>query len=630
MSCIFGVDIIKGSIHGKRKPSYAVFILKDDDEYEKVASKSKLFRMIRQYKPNIVSFDNILEVFGSKEELIKFLKEIPSQTKLVQVSSVERGPLPYLSKRYGLKIDLRNPMDEAKASAYLASFGIGDEISMFVDKTIITVSRNRSLGKGGWRQNKYRRKVHDSVRQIYKEIKRKLDEMGLEYEEEVRKGYGGISKGVLIVNASKSEIPINSFKTRDVQVKVEAVEKDRIEYIPLKRTKIHTIVGIDPGTTTAVAILDLNGNLLGVKSQKNWKLHNVIDYILSFGKPIVIATDKNTPPDYVLKIKAAFNAILYTPKEDISVEKKKNLASHYKFVNDHERDAIAAAKDAFNSYKNKLMSIEKRIPTGFDSDKIKAEILKGVPLKDLLEEKKEVVKKEKVAHEEIPHEEIIRKEKLIKELEEENKILRDKLSELKNEIERLRSKIVSLSREEHEKVRKDNYIRSLEAEIAELRKKLRDKDKTIEELNKRIEVLKRMKFLEFSGWKGVKVLRKFTKDEIERVDREYGIDEGDIIYIEDSSGGGKLSAELICDRKVKAVIVQNEMSHLAQSVFDENEIPIIYANEVEIESGDGIAVINAKMFNDVLDKKLEEINRRKVDKVEKLFLEYKSKRQFRR
>ncbi|MCD6493037.1 MAG: DUF460 domain-containing protein, partial [Archaeoglobaceae archaeon] len=381
------------------------------------------------------------------------------------------------------------------------------------------------------------------------------------------------------------------------------------------------------GTTTAVAILDLNGNLLGVKSQKNWKLHNVIEYILSFGKPIVIATDKSTPPDYVLKIKAAFNAILYAPKDDLSVEKKKNLASYYKFVNDHERDAIAAAKDAFNSYKNKLMSVEKRIPAGFDSDKIKAEILKGVPLKDLLKEEKEVVRKEKVVHEEVSHEDVERKEKLINELEEENKILKDKISELKKEVERLKSKIVSLSRKEHEKVRKDNYIRSLEVEIVELKKILKEKDKMIEELNNRIEVLKRMKFLEFSGWKGVKVLRKFTKDEIERVDREYGINEDDIIYIEDSSGGGKISAEMICNKKVKAVIVQNEMSHLAQSVFDENEIPIIYANEVEIESGDGIAVINAKMFNEVLDKKLKEINRRKVDRVEKLFLEYKSKRQ---
>lgn len=627
MSCIFGVDIIKGSIHGKRKPSYAVFIIKDDGFMEKIVSKNKLFRMVRQYKPSIVSFDSISEVFSSKEELIKFLKEIPPQTKLVQVSSIERGSLPYLSKRYGLKIGLRNPMDEAKASAYLASFGIGDEISMFVDKTVITVSRNRSLGKGGWRQNKYRRKVHDSVRQVYREIKRKLDEMGLEYEEEVRKGYGGISKGILIVNADKASIPINSFKTRDVQVKVEAVEKDKIEFIPLKKTKIHTIVGIDPGTTTAVAILDLNGNLLGVKSQKNWKLHNVIEYILSFGKPIVIATDKSTPPDYVLKIKAAFNAILYAPKDDLSVEKKKNLASYYKFVNDHERDAIAAAKDAFNSYKNKLMSVEKRIPAGFDSDKIKAEILKGVPLKDLLKEEKEVVRKGKIVHEEVSHEDVERKEKLIKELEEENKILKDKISELKKEVERLKSKIVSLSRKEHEKVRKDNYIRSLEVEIVELKKILKEKDRMIEELNNRIEVLKRMKFLEFSGWKGVKVLRKFTKDEIERVDREYGINEDDIIYIEDSSGGGKISAEMICNKKVKAVIVQNEMSHLAQSVFDENEIPIIYANEVEIESGDGIAVINAKMFNEVLDKKLKEINRRKVDRVEKLFLEYKSKRQ---
>ena len=62
---------------------------------------------------------------------------------------------------------------------------------------MITVSRKRSLGKGGWRQNKYRRRVHDAVRRVFKEIKEKLDELGLDYVEEVREAYGGISRGTL-------------------------------------------------------------------------------------------------------------------------------------------------------------------------------------------------------------------------------------------------------------------------------------------------------------------------------------------------------------------------------------------------------------------------------------------------
>ena len=63
MTCIFGVDIIKGSLQGKIKPRYAVFIIDDGNEIEKFGvSRSKLFRMIREFKPAIVSVDNIYEL----------------------------------------------------------------------------------------------------------------------------------------------------------------------------------------------------------------------------------------------------------------------------------------------------------------------------------------------------------------------------------------------------------------------------------------------------------------------------------------------------------------------------------------------------------------------------------------
>ena len=632
MICIFGVDIIKGSLQGKIKPRYAVFIIDDGTEIEKFGvSRSKLFRMIREFRPSIVSVDNIYELFKSKEELVAFLREIPSTTKLVQVSGFNSGSLPSLAKRYGLRINIRSPMDEAKACAYLAKLGVGEEVSVFIDKTIITVSRNRSLGKGGWRQNKYRRKVHDAVRRIFKEIKRKLDELELEYTEEVREAYGGISKGTIIVNAPKDEIPINSFKTRDVQVRVHAVEKDKIEFIPLRRSKPHVIVGVDPGTTTAVAVLDLNGNILGVKSKKGWNPSEVVEYITSLGKPVVIATDKSNPPEFVLKLKASFQAVLHTPREDLSIERKRYLTSKFTFLNDHERDAIAAAMDAYNSYKNKLRNIEKRIPMGMDVDAVKAEIIRGTPLKDIIaggdsKEKKEDEQPPQMDEVRVLRDDLAKKDRIIKELEEENRLFRKEIKALKDEIERLRAKIVSLSKEEHERVRRENYIKTLEHELRELRNMLREKDRTIEELKRRIEALKRMKVLEFSGWRSIKVLKKFTKDEIERLEESFGIDEGDVIYIEDSSGGGKVTAEYLCNKRIRAVIVKNEMSHLARSVFEERGIPVIDFDEVEIEVGEDLAMISSEKFEKIYKRKIEEMERRKIDRLEMLFLEYKSRR----
>ncbi len=621
---IFGVDIIKGSPRAKEKPKYALFILSDDGESEHVVSRSKLLRIIRERKPDIVSVDSINEIFSSKRELIQFLKALPPSIRLVQVAGKES--LPALAKRYGLKIDIRKPGDEARACAYLASFGVGSEVSVFLDKTVITVSRNRSLGKGGWRQNKYRRKVHDEVRRVFNQIKEILDASNLDYTESMKKGYGGISRGVFVVSAPREKVPVNSFRAKDVQVKVEAVERDRIELIPLRKEKAYTIVGVDPGTTTAVAVLDLNGRLLGVKSRKNWSAGEVIDYITSFGKPVVVATDRKNPPEFVSKLKASFQAILYSPKEDMSVEKKKSMVSGA--LNDHERDAVAAAMEAYNSYKNKLMNVEKRIPSGFDADEIKAGIIRGFPLKELISEKKEKVEKvEKKVLDESVKRELQKKDERIRELEEENRVLRKIVQELESEVERLKSKIVSLSRDEHLRVRRENYVRNLESELSELRKALKQRDEEISSLRERLETVKRMKYLELSReWRAIKCLKKFTRDEIERVEREMGAIRGETVYIEDVSGGGKATAEMLIEREVKAVIAGNDMSHIARQMLEDAKIPIIRRDDVEIEAGEGFAVVRWDRLQKLIEEKMNELKKKELDKLEEILLEYKSQR----
>lgn len=623
MTCTFGVDIVKRS-HGKAK--YALFIIHGEQEIKKIVSKAKLFRLVRQYNPSIVSIDNLVELFSSKDKLIKFLKSIPPTTKLVQIAG--KHSLPYLSKRYGLSIDIKDPMDEARASAYLATYGVGEEVSVFVDKTRITVSRNRSLGKGGFRQNKYRRKIHDAVRTVYKEIREVLNEKDLEYVEETKPGYGGMSKGILFINSPKQDIPINSFKTKDVQVKVEAMEKDKIEFIPLSKTTVHIIAGIDPGTTIAASILDLNGNLLGVRSKKNWSWGEVVEYILSFGQPIIVATDKSNAPDFVSKLRASFNAVLYTPREDLGTGKKRQLVSDYRFLNTHERDATASAIDAFNSYKNKLLNVEKKISPGMDSDAIKTAVIRGISLKEALSEKKvEKQKEKKPAQEQVSTEEVNRKEKVIKELEEENAILRNEVSTLREEVEKLRGKLSSFSTEEHQKIRKDKYVHNLESEVQKLKKELKQKDSSIEELNEQLQHLKRIKMLEFLGWTSIKVMKKFTKDEIHKIEGDLGINEGDIIYIADSSGGGRASAEHLVNREIRALITRSkDMSHLATSIFEEESIPVIEPEELDIEVADDIAVINYSKFEEIYNKKLAEIEKKKVEEVEKIVLDYKRDR----
>jgi predicted RNase H-like nuclease (RuvC/YqgF family) len=605
---ILGIDAI-----GKGK--FAVVVL--DSGVKKTVSKPKLFRLIKELKPDIVAIDNISELFEEKREIVNFLKN--SNVKLIQIAV--DGPLPVIAKRFGIKMNPRDPFDEARTCAYLASLDFGYEISVFTDKTRIIVSRNRRLGKGGWRQKRYGRKVHDAVRSVYREIKRILDQAGFEYTEIVKKGFGGISRGELIVNAPIKEIPISPFKTRDVQVKVESIEKEKIELIPVSKSMRYLIIGIDPGTTTAVAIIDLGGNLISVKSQKDWNFSDVVEFIKSHGKPVLIATDKKNPPEFVNKVKAAFNAVLYAPREDLSLDKKRDLTSKYDFLNDHERDALASAIDALKNYESKFRNIEKRLPVGFDVERAKAEIIRGVTLKSLFEP--QVVEKvERKDEKEFDFLDLLeKKDKKIKELKEENEMLRKQIEELRAEIEKLRAKIVAMADEEKEKMRREIYAKNLESRIVELIAEIKKKDSEIARLKEKLEILKKMKLLEISGWREVKLVKKFSKEELEKAE----IVEGDIVYIADASGGSKSGAEFLCSKKIKAVITGSEMSHVAREVFDSFGIPRIRKEEVDIIEGSEVAFVGHN-FEEVYKSKLEEMRRKAVERIEKLFEDYKKRR----
>ena len=66
-------------------------------------------------------------------------------------------------------------------------------------------------------------------------------------------------------------------------------------------------------------------------------------------------------PFSVEKIRRAFSGIADTPRQDMSVETKHESTALFQYQNDHERDALAAAMDAFRSYRNKFQNL-RRVP----------------------------------------------------------------------------------------------------------------------------------------------------------------------------------------------------------------------------------------------------------------------------
>ncbi len=55
------------------------------------------------------------------------------------------------------------------------------------------------------------------------------------------------------------------------------------------------IAGIDPGTTTAFAAVDLNGRLIKADSSKNFDLNKIISNIVLIGRPIAVGRQKECP-----------------------------------------------------------------------------------------------------------------------------------------------------------------------------------------------------------------------------------------------------------------------------------------------------------------------------------------------
>ena len=116
----------------------------------------------------------------------------------------------------------------------------------------------------------------------------------------------------------------------------------------------YIIVGIDPGKTAAIACIGLDGSLVYIDYGISVGIEWFIERIKGAGTPLVIASDKKRAGKTISKLSAIFGALLYTPERDISVEKKKKASEGMSIENPHERDALAAAKAAYNVYANKL------------------------------------------------------------------------------------------------------------------------------------------------------------------------------------------------------------------------------------------------------------------------------------
>ncbi|MCZ7393285.1 MAG: DUF460 domain-containing protein [Candidatus Methanoperedens sp.] len=646
---IFGIDIAKGSLRAKEKPGYAVVILKGGEAlHHRMVSIHKFLRMAWKEKPALIAVDNIFELASDKHDLVSFLQKLPSDTKLVQVTGGEKlEPLTKLAKEHGLSFDRFDPNAEALACAQLAQMGIGYEVSAFEDKTIIKVSRGRSLGRGGWSQNRYRRKVHGHVRQKAREIEDYLNEQsklkGFTFTQNVVERFGGYSKSEFLVNAPRSLLHIGSGKYGDVQVSVKNIERDALVFKPLKsRKRDYIIVGIDPGTTTAVAVLTLEGELRLLHSSRTISIPDVIEMVAEQGRPLIIASDVFPTPNAVEKIRRAFNAVSGSPQDVLTAEDKIEFATPYGYSNNHERDAIAAAVSVYRKNKNKFEQIKKKIPPGVDADEVIAQVVRGKSVDAVISgfTKKEIKEPEVETVSEKTDYEVLRFKEQIRKYEESLEGMKEYQDELKNELALKDNKIRKLEElvekqrtEVYKQLKKEKIIKIRNKEIMGLQGRIRESKKIISELSERIHRLKHIRRLEISGRVlPVKIISSFTKDSILKTEEQVGIKKDDIILLRDASGGGGITAKMLADLGVGAVIICNDMSHAAEGELFDLGVPVLKVKDVNIQfdASFEFAVIDPEDIKNAIEdwnKKAQERSMAAKEKwLESLVDEYRSER----
>jgi len=129
---------------------------------------------------------------------------------------------------------------------------------------------------------------------------------------------------------------------------------------------IPIIAGIDPGTTTGIALLDLEGNLILTAKKKNLPRSKIIKFISDVGTPVVIAGDVSPASRLIEKIASTFSARVIIP--DDSLRRKDKIATTRDFLNGsnkrlsrHERDALAAAIYGWKRLKPLIIRVDEKL-----------------------------------------------------------------------------------------------------------------------------------------------------------------------------------------------------------------------------------------------------------------------------
>ena len=663
---ILGIDILPESSDSSNKRYYAGYLESNEEQiiYDKL-SLPALLKLLWTKEIDYLVIDSLTELGSHSHEVRKFLSRMPPKTKVIIVTRIQSNrteTIQFLARKIGVRVNQKlSPLQTAQVVVKLVKHGIGSVLDAFEDEVLVTITRPRSKGKGGWSQRRFERSLDEIVQQAVRQVEFVLKENDMDYDLYIEKSNFGFRTAKIVVY-SQAEKVFSVISPRDyfpARVKLSRKTKSKFSFSPISGTEVSVplhkgrklIVGIDPGLTVGIGIVDIEGRFVAVKSIKSATRSEILDYIMQHGTPLIICSDVAPMPKQVEKLAVISNAIKYSPPNELSRTEKRQLTEGKPVKNAHEMDALAAAIKGFKAFRSQIFKVLDKIPSLPRSEKeiIISMVLRGLPLEDAItlsnslkerrEGEKEDIGVEKAEPKTIPFEQYLRLIKYLASVEEsisylqqyqseilrENEQLREKVKELRNELKRRKSDEIVKTMTSEEVRLKTIRIKDLEDQLTVLKKKLLDAEKRVEEA-------KQMLWLRhYKNAIPVRVIRKFTNEEIEFAERIQHIEEREVFYFEDVNGGGRSTAELMIMLNPKAIMYgKGEFTEIAKFELFRREIPIfkaprtgfIYVGEIGVITREALEAGIAKGM-----KKIAEFERKlTLEKLEAILSEYREQR----
>ncbi len=684
MSKIIGIDILAGTSSQKLSSTtsnrFAAVVMDNGkiiETHDSISLKN-LIKLCKRYEPKYLGVDNIFELESNSAKVIKFCSQLPIETKIIQVTGAPPDgfePLNRLARRNNITYPSQHAssLQSAEIVCRLAEKDVGYILMPFEEETEIKISRSRSIGPGGWSQQRYSRKMRGEILTLTRDIEKQLQDHKFDFDLEVRKTEYGYDNAVFRVYTSLVNVRkvVKPFKGELSRVSVSPIRKKRLEFIPAvggrrkvtagvqRKSDRGLIVGIDPGHNTGIAVLNLAGKLLMVDSLKSAARGDIIRKITLLGDPTIVAADVRPPPDFVDKIAKMLNTSLYYPDKLYSSDEKNQVvndftnAANVKIKGAHKRDALFAAIKAYNKFQPILDRINKTLKEPNEiklRNKVKQLVIKDElniqeaiddirkqetkiePIEIKLKEEVKLTENEQELQDKIDalKEMGQRQTKHIENLEDMNESLNERNIESQREIRDLKRRIEKISRQQTQDLKRDRAIKTRDDELKFLRTKVKSLDSELIKVKGIISDLKRM-IVMGSGQIVVpmKVVFEFSREGIEKTIERMNIEPFDVVLLVDPSGGGQRTAEMLIEREVKAVVcLKNNISNKAMEAFLEANVPVLF--QMPIRQIDDIAVTYYDEFQQALfdweGQRQKILGEKTEEKLGTLIAEYQNKR----